>query len=289
MHIRGILLGLRSLKDRELLQLYGRLMEELRQRKLIRSSNNPVSDYAEKLVCEKLKLSIQGKSSKGFDAIDEGTGTKYQIKARRLTRHNMSRQLGVIRNLDQKLFDYLIAVIFDESFNPIEIWRIPRETIPKYARYSEHQNGHILVLTGKVLEDKTVTLISDWTRSGINSRETRNLTKGEKMVSKTLDLRRKKNHKWTEEDDIVTLYLYKYGDGEIPFTLEDIGRNLGMSTGSLRMRIANFKAIDGKGGLKHFGRQSLEIYRKHYETPKDKLKSLVVEILQKARAFYKEG
>lgn len=151
------MLNLRSLPEKELLQLYGSLMEELRQRRLVRSSNNTVSDYAEKIVCEKLKLSLQKKSSKGYDAINKKRGTKYQIKARRLTRHNKSRQLGVIRNLKQKLFDYLIAVFFDELFNLIEIWRIPRETIPKYSRYSPHQNGHILVLTGEVLEDKTVT------------------------------------------------------------------------------------------------------------------------------------
>src|SRR3989304_2431248 len=151
------MIGLKNLEKRDLLQLYGRLMEELRQRKLIRSSNNPVSDYAEKIVCEKLKLSIQRKSSKGYDAIDEKSGFKYQIKARRVTSHNKSRQLGVIRNLDQKLFDYLIAVIFDESFKPIEIWRIPRKAIPKYARYSQHQNGYILILTEKILEDKTTT------------------------------------------------------------------------------------------------------------------------------------
>ena len=151
------MIDLDNLENGDLLQLYGRLMEKLRQRKLIRSSNNPVSDYAEKIVCEKLKLSIQRKSSKGYDAIDEKSGFKYQIKARRVTSHNKSRQLGVIRNLDQKLFDYLIAVIFDESFKPIEIWRIPREAIPKYARYSQHQNGYILILTGKILEDKTTT------------------------------------------------------------------------------------------------------------------------------------
>ncbi len=151
------MIDLEKLENGDLLQLYGRLMEKLRQRKLIRSSNNPVSDYAEKIVCKKLKLSIQGKSSKGYDAIDKKNCIKYQIKARRVTSHNKSRQLGVIRNLDQKLFDYLIAVIFDESFNPIEIWRIPRETIPKYARPSQHQNGHILILRGKVLEDKTAT------------------------------------------------------------------------------------------------------------------------------------
>jgi hypothetical protein len=151
------MVNLKKLEDDDLLKLYDNLMEELRQRNIIRSSNNPVSDYAEKLVCEKLNLTIQEKSSKGCDAIDGKNGTRYQIKARRVTKHNKSRQLGVIRNIDQKLFEYLIAVIFDESFKPIEIWRIPRETIPKYARYSKHQHGHILILSGKVLKDKTAT------------------------------------------------------------------------------------------------------------------------------------
>jgi hypothetical protein len=151
------MIDLENLENMDLLELYGRLMKELRRRRLVRSSNNPISDYAEKIVCEKLKLSIQKPSSKGYDAIDEKSETKYQIKARRLTSHNRSRQLGVIRNLDQKLFDYLIAVIFNEYFKPTEIWRIPREIIPKYARYSSHQNGHILVLTGKVLKDNNVT------------------------------------------------------------------------------------------------------------------------------------
>jgi len=277
------MIEVKNLNNEVLLQLYGKLMEELRQRKLVRSSNNPVSDYAEKIVCEKLKLSLAGKSSKGYDAIDENTGIKYQIKARRLTSHNRSRQLGVIRNLDQNPFDYLIAVIFNESFEPIEIWQIPLETITKYARYSKHQNGHILVLTGNVLQDKTVTPISELTRSGTKVRETRDLIKEEKAVNKSLNAKRGKHHRWTEEDDVVTLYLYRYGDGEIPFTLEDISRILGMGIDSLRMRIANFKAIDGKGGLKHFGRQSLKIYRNHHDTPKDKLKSLVLEILKAAR------
>jgi len=154
-------MNLGSLDDKELLGLYGDLMEELRQRKLIRSSNNPISDYAETLVCKRMGLSLQIGSKKGYDAIDEKTGIKYQIKSRRLTRHNQSRQLSVIRNLDQRLFDFLIAVFFDESLEPKEIWKIPRETIPKYSRYSSHQNGHILVLTGKILQDKTITRLQE--------------------------------------------------------------------------------------------------------------------------------
>lgn len=84
------------------------------------------------------------------------TGDKYQIKSRRLTKHNRSRQLGVIRNLDQKLFDYLIAVIFNEFLIPQEIWQIPIDMIPKYAKFSEHQNGHILILAGSILQDKKI-------------------------------------------------------------------------------------------------------------------------------------
>lgn len=134
-------------------------MEELRQRNLIRSSNNPVSDYAEKIVSERMNLTLQKGSTKGYDAIDEKTGVRFQIKTRRLTKHNKSKQLGVIRNLNQDLFDFLVAVIFDEYFEPQEIWQIPRDVIHLYSRFSEHQNGHILLLTGDILRDKNVKRI----------------------------------------------------------------------------------------------------------------------------------
>ena len=90
-----------------------------------------------------------------------------------------------------------------------------------------------------------------------------------------------KHHKWTEEDDIVTLYLYKFGDGNLPFSLEEIGEKLGMGVNSLRMRIANFKAIDGKRGLKHFAKQSLKIYNMYKETSDDELRFLVLKIMER--------
>ena len=150
---------LNNLNDKELFHLYSDLMEELRNRELIRSSNNPVSGYAEKIVADKLSLSLERGSNKGCDATDLKNGKKYQIKSRRLTKHNKSRQLGVIRNLDQNLFDYLIAVIFDQRFETQEIWQIPIEIISKYAKFSEHQNGFILQLKGKILKDGKVSQI----------------------------------------------------------------------------------------------------------------------------------
>ena len=152
-------MNLKTLKDKDLLRLYNDLMEELRERQLVRSSNNPVSDYAEKIVADLMSLTLQRGSNKGYDVLDEKTGLRYQIKGRRLTKHNSSKQLGVIRNLDQSLFDYLIAVIFNNYCEPVEIWQIPREIIPKYSKYSEHQNGHILLVQGDLLLDNRVTKV----------------------------------------------------------------------------------------------------------------------------------
>jgi hypothetical protein len=147
---------LKAFGDQHLLHLYCDLMEEFRERKIIRSSNNPVSDYGERIVAEKLNLKLADGSNKGYDAIDEKTGNRYQIKSRRVTKHNGSRQLGVIRNLDERPFDYLIAVIFDELLVPSEIWQVPFDAISRYVKFSEHQNGHILILSGSILNEQTV-------------------------------------------------------------------------------------------------------------------------------------
>jgi len=142
-------------REDELLRLYSELLDELRQRGLIRTNNNPVADYAEKVVIDKLGLEQAQKEAKGYDAVDHD-GIKYQIKGRRITKYNKSRQLGVIRNLDDQLFGFLIAAIFDEFFALTEIWKIPHSTIKRYAKWSKQQNGYILHLQGSLLLDPTV-------------------------------------------------------------------------------------------------------------------------------------
>ncbi len=138
-----------------LLCLYSDLMEELRKRKIIRSSNNPVADYAEYLAAKKFKLTLTKSSNKGFDAVD-GEGLRYQIKSRRITGHNQSRQLSVIRNLDDKPFDVLVAILFNSDFSVNTILKIPRDIIKEYSRFSKHQNGHILVLRDKIIGDSRI-------------------------------------------------------------------------------------------------------------------------------------
>ena len=85
-------------------------MTELKNRGVLRTKNNPVGDYAEWLVSSALNLTLVKNSAAGHDA-ESSDGKKIQIKSRRITANNRSRQLGVIRNLEKNDFDELIAVI----------------------------------------------------------------------------------------------------------------------------------------------------------------------------------
>jgi hypothetical protein len=89
---------LESLSTQDLLQHYSRILDELRLRKVVRTSNSPIGDYAEWLIANQLGLTLVSNSTSGYDAVDVN-GVKFQIKGRRLTPRNQSRQLSAIRNL----------------------------------------------------------------------------------------------------------------------------------------------------------------------------------------------
>jgi hypothetical protein len=127
-------------------------MDELKKRGVVRTRNNPVSDYAEWLVHKKMGFRLTGNSTQGVDATDD-KGIRYQVKARHLISRSSSKQLGVIRNFKKKQFDFLIVVMFDRDFNIESAFQIPHGLISKYARFSRHQNGHILIMRGGVLSD----------------------------------------------------------------------------------------------------------------------------------------
>lgn len=151
---------LTSLSVLELLSLHSEILTELRSRDVIRTKNNPVGDYAEWLVSEALGMTLLSNSSAGADAIDSD-GLKVQIKARRVTPDNPSRQLSALRNYEAADFDYLIAVIFDEAYNVLDGYKIPHEVIRGYARYSDHVNARIINLKGAILADPRVTSIKE--------------------------------------------------------------------------------------------------------------------------------
>jgi hypothetical protein len=86
-------IDLAALSAPELLSLHGRVADMLRERGVTRSSNNPTGDLAEHLFCKAFGWQQENNSKAQFDAVAPN-GDKYQIKGRRVTRHNKSRQLG---------------------------------------------------------------------------------------------------------------------------------------------------------------------------------------------------
>ena len=144
---------LRTMTEIELLQTHSAIIAELRHRSVVRTKNNPVGDYTEWLVCNRLGLRGQGNSQKAFDAVD-AKDIRYQIKGR--VSGDNSVQFSPIRNLEQHGFDFVIAVIFNEDYSVRLAVRIPYDVVPKLARYQALTNGHLLILTSKSVDQEGV-------------------------------------------------------------------------------------------------------------------------------------
>jgi hypothetical protein len=148
-----------NFKDGELLLAYASLMEELRSRGIVRSSNNPVADFTEFLVARALGLALESKSAAGHDATDT-SGVRYQIKGRRPTEHNKSVQLGIMRNLSARPFDVLAAVVYSPIFSVSYAGLIPIEVVRELGHFSKHSNGQVFHFRRSVLDDPRVTDIT---------------------------------------------------------------------------------------------------------------------------------
>jgi|SRR5580658_2860429 hypothetical protein len=138
-----------DLTDRELLVLYGQVLDTLRARGTTRSANNPVADYAEGLCAKALNLTLAPKSATGYDGTDP-SGHKIEVKARRLTKENGSRQLSAIRGIGNQHFDYLAGVLFNADFSVMKGCLIPYEVVKAHGTNNEHTNSHKFLLRDAV-------------------------------------------------------------------------------------------------------------------------------------------
>jgi hypothetical protein len=157
-----------KLSARDLLAGYGLLMEELRRREIARSANNPVGDVAERLFCDAFGWRRQNNSAIGYDA-EDAEGTRYQIKGRRLTRANSSRQLSALRNLDSEPFDVLAAALFDETFDVIRAALIPVAVVRNSAKFQGHTNSSIFLLVDSVWSVSGVRDVTEELRKVANA------------------------------------------------------------------------------------------------------------------------
>ena len=160
-------LDLSHYSDSDVLRIYSEVMEELQRRGVIHSTNNPVANLAESLACKTLSLKAMPESTKGYDAID-GNNLKYEVKGRRPTAKNKSRQLSFIRELDKRHFDFLVGVIFNENLTVMKSCLVPHDIVFKRAVYTKHGNAWIFQLRDEI-----------WNLEGV-----RDLTEEMKMAEK---------------------------------------------------------------------------------------------------------
>lgn len=92
---------------------------------------------------------------------------------------------------------------------------------------------------------------------------------------------KEQQHAWSKDDDLVAFYLFKFGDGDLGKDTKEIGELLGMGAGSLKMRIGNFRAIDGGGKLDHSAKQSRFIYERFNNASHEELRDKILPIIAK--------
>ncbi len=87
-------MDLSQLSNVELMQLNQLTLDELERREVIRTRNNPISEYTEWLVADKMQMVLAAPSTKGYDAttIDD---RKIQIKS--VTRGSLSNKLLILK------------------------------------------------------------------------------------------------------------------------------------------------------------------------------------------------
>lgn len=131
--------------------MHADVIDELHRRGVVRTGNNPIGDYTEWLVCDRLGLKLEPNSRASYDVIDTNE-LRYQIKGRRSKQSTGNVQLSVIRNLETKGFDYLIAVVFNSDYTIRFAAKIPHSVVSEVATYRSHVNGHVPIIRENVLQ-----------------------------------------------------------------------------------------------------------------------------------------
>ena len=161
---KGPMKDLTQLSPAALLALHAKISEELRKRGITRSSNNPVGDLAEHLFCKAFGWDQASNSNANLDAIGPD-GKTYQIKGRRITHHNNSRQLSAIRELKGKNFDFLAGVLFEEDYSILRAAIIPHAIVMANSTYVERTNSHRFLLRDEIWEEHGVKDVTNQLRS----------------------------------------------------------------------------------------------------------------------------
>jgi hypothetical protein len=145
----------RQMTIAELLRFHGQTLAELRRRRVVRTANAPVGDYAEWLVAAATGGELAENAEKSWDvAVPEG---KLQVKARLVgdVNNRSQRQVSVFRSWD---FDAAVFVLFDQDYAIRRAACVPVEAVEAAGRFRKWVNGYVVFATDELLSQG-----EDWT------------------------------------------------------------------------------------------------------------------------------
>ncbi len=85
-------------------------------------------------------------------------------------------------------------------------------------------------------------------------------------------------YKYTVEDDILAFYVATYGE-EILISPITVSKKRGMTEGSFKARVENFKSFEGKSKLTNVAEMSRKVYEKFKNISQADHRALCLEIL----------
>ena len=155
----GDILDITKLGDSELIEAYGDILQELKNRKIIRSKN-VTGDLGEYLAVECYhrnkdfpNISLVKKSTQHYDAYGLKGGKNYSIKT------TTGNSTGVIRTPatpehpeePKALFDCLVVVQLDQSYRLKAVYEIDWDVFVEERKWHKTMNAWNIVLTKSVL------------------------------------------------------------------------------------------------------------------------------------------
>lgn len=154
---------LNKLSNEELISIYEKWIEELKNRKITRT-NNIVGEIGEYLAIDYYnktvglpKLVSAPISTKSIDAISN-RGERYTIKT--VTTNTTGVFYGV-DTIDNKLFEKLIIVELNKNYVLKRIIEIDWETFFKYKRWHNRMKAYNLNITKDLLNDSKIVFSSN--------------------------------------------------------------------------------------------------------------------------------
>jgi len=152
-----------TLNDLEIIELYGNIVKELRNRKIIRTKN-VVGDLGERLAIDYYKntaglanLQDAPTGTQNIDAISRN-GERYSIKA--LTANTTGVFYGLPHkdsneSIQQK-FEYLIIVKFNDSYELEKILELTWEQFLKYKKWHSRMTAWNITLSKQLIKESKV-------------------------------------------------------------------------------------------------------------------------------------